>query len=60
MSTPDLPVNYESASSYGDVDTYVGYDTETGVYYDIFGKTLTEDEVDARRELITKILSNAV
>lgn len=42
------------ACFYNEIDTYVGYDIETEVYYDIFGKTLTEAEVDSRRELEAK------
>lgn len=49
------PVRYDRNLAYGynEIDTYVGYDIETEVYYDVFGKTITEAEADARRELET-------
>ena len=42
------------AHGYNELDTYVGYDIVTEVFYDVFGKIITEAEADARRALEAK------
>ncbi|MGB2402015.1 MAG: hypothetical protein ACPIA7_01250 [Akkermansiaceae bacterium] len=58
---PVEPTRYDYNKAFGDneLDSYVGYDIQTGVYYDIFGKTITEDEADARRELKAQRMAEA-
>ena len=59
MSYINSPVKYNrnKALGYNEIDTYAGHDTKTGGYYDIFGKTITEDDAKARRGLKSERLS---